>query len=174
MSEGQFFRELLRDQGLTIGRYDGRLVGKEELLVGDRGAGDPSDDATTAPFTTSINDYLENDLAITTNVPYEGSGNVRPWSEPEGSYSETASQLRQVLARNQHFRVMYCCGYYDLACPLNATMYTVNHMGLDAETRSHVSFNYYPAGHMMYIEHSSRKKLHDDVKGFEAACLAVK
>jgi carboxypeptidase C (cathepsin A) len=174
ITERQFFRELLRKEGLMIGRYDGRLVGKEELKVGDRGSGDPSDDATTAPFTTSLNDYLETDLGITTEIPYLNSGNVRPWTEPEGSYSETASELRTVLARNQHFRVLYCCGYFDLACPLNATMYTVNHMGLDSESRSHVSFQYFPAGHMMYIEKFSRHKLHEDVKAFEANCLSGK
>jgi carboxypeptidase C (cathepsin A) len=174
VSEFQFFRELLRDEGLTIGRYDGRLVGKEELKVGDRGAGDPSDDATTAPFTSALNDYLETDLGIKTDIPYLNSGNVRPWPESEGGYAETASNLRNVLARNQHFKVLYCCGYFDLACPLEGTIYTVNHMGLDAETRAHVSFQYYPAGHMMYIEKSSRKKLHDDVKSFEANCLSGK
>ncbi len=174
VTERQFFRELLRDERLSIGRYDGRLVGKEELGVGERGSGDPSDDATTAPFTTSLNDYLENDLAIKTEIPYLNSGNVRPWTEPEGSYAETASDLRNVLSRNQHFRVLYCFGYFDLACPFNASIYTVNHMGLDAVTRSHVSYAYYPAGHMMYIEKTSRQKLHDDVKNFEAASLAGK
>jgi carboxypeptidase C (cathepsin A) len=179
ISEGVFFRQLLMGDGLMVGRYDGRLVGKEELRTGmgaggfrQGGPGDPSDDATTAPFTTSLNDYLENDLAIKTEIPYLNSGNVRPWTEPEGSYAETATDLRNTLARNQHFRVLYCCGYFDLACPLNATIYTVNHMGLDPESRSHVSFAYYPAGHMMYIERSSRKKLHDDVKRFEAETLA--
>lgn len=172
VTERQFFRELLREDGLAIGRYDGRLVGKEELKIGERTSGDPSDDATTAPFTTSLNDYLETDLAIKSDIPYLNSGQVRPWTEPEGSYAETATDLRNVLSRNQHFRVLYCCGYYDLACPLEATIYTVNHMGLDAVTRSHVSFQYYPAGHMMYIERSSREKLHADVKQFEADCLA--
>ncbi len=174
VTERQFFRELLRKEGLAIGRYDGRLVGKEELKIGERTSGDPSDDATTAPFTSSLNDYLETDLAIKSNIPYLNSGAVRPWTEPEGSYAETASDLRNVLSRNQHFRVLYCCGYYDLACPLEASIYTVNHMGLDPETRSHVSFQYYPAGHMMYIEKSSREKLHEDVKKFEAACLSGK
>ena len=61
-----------------------------------------------------------------------------------------------------------------MACPLNGTIYTVNHMGLDASARSRVSFAYYPAGHMMYIEKSSRQKLHEDVKRFEAECLAGK
>jgi carboxypeptidase C (cathepsin A) len=172
--EFAFFRELLRDQRLTIGRYDGRLTGLEELGVGQRGSGDPSDDATTAPFTTSLNGYLQDDLAMKTDLPYLNSGPTRPWQEPEGGYAETSSNLRDVLARNQHFRVLYCCGYYDLACPLNATVYTVNHMGLDPASRSHVSFAFFPAGHMMYIEKSSRKKLHDDVATFEANCLAGK
>jgi carboxypeptidase C (cathepsin A) len=181
ITEQVYFRQLLMDDGLMVGRYDGRLIGKEELRTGmpagrggpgGGGVGDPSDDATTAPFTTSLNAYLEDDLGIKTEIPYLNSGNVRPWTEPEGSYAETATDLRNTLARNQHFRVLYCCGYYDLACPLNATMYTVNHMGLDAETRSHIAFQYYPAGHMMYIERSSRKKLHDDVAKFESGILA--
>lgn len=172
VTEFAFFRELLRDEGLSIGRYDGRLTGREELRVGDRGAGDPSNDAVTPPFTSTINDYLDRELGVHTTMPYLNFGSVDPWEEPRGGYSETASDLRRVLARNQHFHVLYCCGYYDLACPLNATMYTVNHMGLDPDSRSHVSFAYYAAGHMMYIEKSSRAKLHDDVKRFEADCLA--
>ena len=173
ISEGLFFRELLRDQMLTIGRYDGRLVGKEEVMFGDRGSGDPSDEATGMAFTMTINDYLDRELGLKTDLKYLNSGPVRPWQEPEGAYAETASDLRRVLARNQHFRVLYCCGYYDLACPLNATVFTVNHMGLDSVTRSHVSFDYYPAGHMMYIEKGSRHKLHEDVMKFEADTLAA-
>jgi len=173
--EFAFFRELLHDKRLAIGRYDGRLTGKQELGVpSGRGGGDPSDDAVSPPFTSAINDYLDRDLGVHTDMTYNASGNVYPWSEPEGSYSETASDLRDALSKNQHMRVMYCCGYYDLACPLNGTVYTVNHMGLDAETRSHISFAFYPAGHMMYIEKSSRIKLHNDVKAFEEACLAAK
>ena len=167
-----FFRECMRKEGLTIGRYDGRLTGREETRIGDRGSGDPTDDATTAPFTSSINEYLENDLGIHTSMTYLNEGNVRPWQEPEGSYAETATQLRNLIDRNPYFHVLYCCGYYDLACPLNATIYTVNHMGLDPEAQKQISFQFFPAGHMMYIEKSSRHKLHDNVRDFEAACLA--
>jgi carboxypeptidase C (cathepsin A) len=114
---------------------------------------------------------LERDLAVKTDLTYLPMGNVRPWKEQEGSYAETASALSALLLRNQNFRVLYCCGYYDLACPLNATRFTVNHMGLDSTTRSHVDFAYYPAGHMMYIEKNSRKKFHDDVAAFVAKVL---
>jgi carboxypeptidase C (cathepsin A) len=167
-----FFRELLRDDGLTIGRYDGRLVGKTETKEGaDFFMDDPSDDAITPPFITTINDYLDRDLAVKTDLNYLPRGDVYPWKFPEGSYAETASDLSRLLLRNPNFRVLYCCGYYDLACPLNATHFVVNHMGLDAATRTHIGFAYYPAGHMMYIEKSSRKKLHDDVAAFVSTTL---
>jgi len=172
-----FFRELLRESALTIGRYDGRLVGKNETAEGGPGpgggGGDPSDEAVTPPFITTVNDYLEEDLKVKTDLTYMPTGNVRPWTEGDGRYSETSSALSRLLLRNQNFRVLYCCGYYDLACPLNATHFTVNHMGLDPTTRSHVTFAYYPAGHMMYIEKGSRKKLHDDVASFVSNTLGT-
>ncbi|MEI8282899.1 MAG: peptidase S10, partial [Armatimonadota bacterium] len=170
VSEQAFFTELLRDERLQIGRYDGRLVGKEEFGVaggrGPGGGGDPSDEATTPAFTSAVNDYLDRELGIKTDLRYLNSGNVRPWSETEGQYSETSTDLGRLLMRDKHFRVLYCCGYYDLACPLNGTVNIFNHMGLDKVARSQVSFAFYPAGHMMYIEKSSREKLHEDAKNF--------
>lgn len=171
ISEWMFFRELLREDGLSIGRLDGRLVGKEENKVGEGASDDPSDTQITPPFTSAANGYFVNDLDIHTDLPYLNYGSVHPWAEPQGSYAETASDLRSVLSRNPHFHVLYACGYYDLACPFNATIYTVNHMGLDEATRKQIAFTYYPAGHMMYIERASRKKLHDDVAAFVANCL---
>lgn len=174
ISEFAYFRELLREEGLQIGRYDGRITGKEETRNGDRGGGDPSDEATNSPFTSSLNGYMQSDLKVKTDIPYLNFGPVGQWEEPRNGYAETAGVLRNVIARNPHFRVLYCCGYYDLACPFYATIFTVNHMGLDAESRSRISYAYYPAGHMMYIEKTSRKKFHDDVAKFVAESLAGK
>ncbi len=171
VGEFRFFRELLRDDNLTVGRYDSRLTLQEELQVGDGPSDDPSDQAVMAPFTTCVNDYLDRELEIKTDMPYNTWGMVYPWAQAQGGYSETASDLREVVAKNPGFRVLYACGYYDLACPFNATIYTVNHMGLNPEGRSRLEFTYYPAGHMMYIEKGSRKKLHDDVAKFVEKCL---
>lgn len=174
MTEWIFFKELLRDEGKSIGRYDGRLIAKEELTVGGQQANDPSDSAITPPFVSSLHDYLFNDLGIKTTMAYNTFGNVYPWQNPEGSYPETATDLRNLLATNKNFRVLFCCGYYDLACPFYASIFTLNHMGLDDEMKARTSFEYYPAGHMMYIEQMSRKKFHDDVKKFVANTLAAK
>jgi carboxypeptidase C (cathepsin A) len=166
-----FFKELLRDQGLSLGRYDSRLLAKEETKIGNQQANDPSDDAITPPFLSTVSSYLNQTLGVKTNLEYHVFGPVRPWTEQQGSYSETASDLRNVLSANKHLRVLYMCGYYDMACPFYATIYSVNQMGLDAETRSRISYAYYPAGHMMYTEKGSRAKFHSDAKKFVEECL---
>jgi carboxypeptidase C (cathepsin A) len=43
---------------------------------------------------------------------------------------------------------------------------TISHMGLEPAIRKNVSFQYYEAGHMMYIDTKAREKLHKDVNGF--------
>lgn len=171
VSEGAFFKELLRDQGLVVGRLDSRYVGKEETKVGGQRSDDPSSEAITPPYLSSFRDYASRVLGVKTEMDYNVYGNVNPWTTVEGSYAETGSDLRMVLAANKHFRVLYACGYYDLACPFYATAFTVNHMGLDEETRRQISYAYYPAGHMMYVEKNSRKKLADDVKQFVLSSL---
>lgn len=166
VDEFPFFRELLREKSLTVGRLDSRIVGREEQAMGPQRISDPSNDALTSPYLSSLRGYLEEDLGVKTSMDYFIFGSVSPWTTAEGSYSETASDLRKVLMANPHLRVLYACGYYDLACPFYATHYTVNHMNLDKEARSRVSFTYYPAGHMMYIEKGSREQLTRDAREF--------
>jgi carboxypeptidase C (cathepsin A) len=63
-------------------------------------------------------------------------------------------------------KLMMCYGYYDLACPFGGAHYTVNHMDLQPSQMSRISWQYYPAGHMMYIDTPSREKLHKDIDAF--------
>lgn len=44
-------------------------------------------------------------------------------------------------------------------------------MSLDPQLRQNFSFAYYEAGHMMYIEKNSLKKLKEDVSGFMQSAL---
>lgn len=171
VSEGEFFKELLRDKGLAVGRLDSRYTGKEELKTGRQRSDDPSSEAITGPYLSSFRSYAQNQLGITTEMDYSVFGNVSPWTSVEGAYAETGSDLRMVLASNRHFRVLYACGYYDLACPFYSTIYSVNQMGLDEETRKQISYSFYPSGHMMYVEKASRRKLAEDVRLFVQSAL---
>jgi carboxypeptidase C (cathepsin A) len=59
-----------------------------------------------------------------------------------------------------------CAGYFDLATPYLAARYTLNHMGIYPEMHRNITWQYYEAGHMMYIERESHAKLKRDIADF--------
>ena len=63
-------------------------------------------------------------------------------------------------------KVFVGCGYFDMATPYFAAQYTFSHMGLQPSERKNVTFQYYPAGHMFYIDVPSHKKLKGDITQF--------
>lgn len=65
-------------------------------------------------------------------------------------------------------RVYIAEGLYDAATPYFAVEYTFNHMGLTAEAHENVSRSRFSAGHMVYIDDESMKKLKSDVDAFYA------
>jgi hypothetical protein len=60
-------------------------------------------------------------------------------------------------------------GYYDFACNFAGTLYSINHSDLGPSQLSRLSYGYYPAGHMMYIDTASRQKLKKDISNFYAS-----
>lgn len=161
-----FFAELLRDEGKTTGRYDARLTGTNENGNGGSHEYDPSDTEITGPFMSALMNYFTNDLKFQTELKYRMSGNVYPWLEGDGQIPETSGDLRSALVQNHFLRVLNCYGYYDLACPFFGAEYCYRHMNLPEEARKRIKFEFFEAGHMMYIERSSREKLIRAVEAF--------
>jgi carboxypeptidase C (cathepsin A) len=164
---GQFTRQLLRDKKQTIGRLDGRLTGPSPLNAGERAEFDPSGTLPRPPIQAVFLDYVRNELNYKSDMTYYISGGTAPWdwNSPNG-YAETESMMRNAFAKNPHFKLLVCAGYFDLATPYFAAEYEINHMGLSAEMRKNVSWQFYQAGHMMYIERESHAKLKRDVSEF--------
>ena len=73
------------------------------------------------------------------------------------------------MNRNPHMRVFVANGYYDLATPYFATIYTFEHIGLEPELRKNISMGFYEAGHMMYIHLPSLAQLKEDLANFMGA-----
>jgi carboxypeptidase C (cathepsin A) len=67
-------------------------------------------------------------------------------------------------------KVMIASGYFDLATPFGAADYTVNQMPLGA-LRKNITQKYYEGGHMLYLNHPSLVKLHDDLRAFYQTAL---
>lgn len=60
---------------------------------------------------------------------------------------------------------------YDLATPYFAAEYTLNHLGIQPASHANISWQFYQAGHMMYIDKESHAKLKRDVADFMRASV---
>ena len=171
---GEFLKELLRGQRRTAGRLDSRFTGIDRDAAGDNTDFDPSMTAIRPPFTATFNNYVRRDLNFKSDLEYYilGGGISSPWNwNTNNAYADTSMTLKSAMAKNPYMKVFVASGYYDMATPYFAAEYTVSAMNLDPALRKNVSFAYYEAGHMMYIEKNSLRKLKDDVAAFIQASV---
>jgi carboxypeptidase C (cathepsin A) len=163
---GSFRKELLRDEGRTVGRFDSRFKGIDRKGTGDWPDYDASYTVIQGAFTTLMNDYVRADLKFESDLPYEIlSGRVWPWDygDYENRYLNVAETLRQAMTENPHLMVFVASGYYDLATPFLATDYTFNHIGLDRSLQENLALRSYEAGHMMYTHKPSLQAFKADL-----------
>ncbi len=165
----RFSKELLREQGRTVGRLDSRFTGIDRDAAGEKFEFDPSYAVIQGPYTATFNDYVRTQLQFESDLPYEIlTDRVQPWryEQHQNQYVNVAETLRQAMSKHPYLKVFVANGYYDLATPYLATEYTFNHLGLDPELQGNVSMGYYEAGHMMYVHQPSLAELKADLADF--------
>jgi len=171
----RFTKELQRDQRRTTGRIDSRFTGMDRDAAGETWEYDPSMAAIIGPYTAIFNDYARTELGFHSDLPYEILSNrVHPWGYEthQNQYINVAETLRKAMTINPHLKVIIANGYYDLATPYFATIYTFNHMDLDESLRGNYSLAFYEAGHMMYVHMPSFEKLKADLANFIQGALS--
>lgn len=169
VSQPAFCKELLRGRGLTVGRFESRMTGRDRTDAGATAEYDPSYAAIQSNYTASLNDYLRRELGYTSDLNYEILTGVGPWNyEPEGNnrYLNVAERLRSVMHQQPTMRVFVASGWTDLATPYFATEQVVMQMGLAEELRGNVEVLEYAGGHMMYLDAKSLPALSKDLRGF--------
>ena len=182
ITEGQFTRELLRDEGKIVGRLDGRFTGDTRESDGPGAAGttfpnsDPSMAAIRPPYTAMFNQYVRTELGYHSDLEYYilGGGfrfDEWDWGVQRGGFPDTAESLKDAFDKNPFMKLFIGSGYFDLATPYFGTQYTVNNMGLNADQHKRITLGYYDAGHMMYIRDQSLGELKKDVSGFIQGAL---
>lgn len=165
----RFTKELLRGEGLTVGRLDSRFTGKDRDSAGEVFERDPSMSAIMGPYAATLNHYVREDLEFELEIPYEIIAPLYQKWKYEGwknQYLNVAEELRKAIATNPFLKVFVANGYYDFATPYFATQYTFSHIGLPPEQVANISMGYYEAGHMMYIHVPSLKVLKGDLDSF--------
>ncbi len=165
----RFCKELLREEGETIGRLDSRYKGFDRDTVGEVHELDPSYAAILGPYTATMYDYLRRDLNYETDLPYEILKSLyQSWKYDnyQNQYVNTAEDLRVGFQLHPGLKAIVCNGYFDLATPFLATEYTFNHIPLPEELQKNIKMAYYEAGHMMYLHKPSLGKLSEDLHEF--------
>jgi carboxypeptidase C (cathepsin A) len=169
----RFMKQLLRDRGLTVGRFDSRYTGKDFDDAGEFFDNDASAYGVDAAFVAAVNDYLTRVLEVDFERRYKvldsEPGRNWNWSAKERdwpSYVNVAPHLGRGMRENKDLRAFFANGYYDLATPFFATENSVAANGIDPDR---VVMAYYEAGHMMYTHGPSLEKFARDVRAFIAA-----
>lgn len=172
VSEPQFTAELMRKEGKTTGRLDARYAGIQQDQLSEYADYDPQSSAISPPYTALFKHYYFNDLNAPADVDYHVSaysakGFHWKWKRGNGPDDfptgvSTATDLQDAMTKNPTLRILQFNGYFDLATPFYATEYTFDHMNLPDSIRKNVTYRYFDAGHMMYINK-------DDLPQFKAA-----
>jgi carboxypeptidase C (cathepsin A) len=162
----RFAEELLRGENRVIGRYDARYKG----YVRDRLAGsmeqDPSFEAVASAFASTFNDYVRAELNYKSDLPYELLASLQwDWGE-QNRFLDVGETLADSLTRNPYLRIHVSSGYYDLATPLAAVRYTLDHLQMDPDLAKNITLDTYTAGHMMYLNLADLKKQKADLARF--------
>jgi len=173
----RFRAEVLRRQGLIIGRYDSRFTGFNPDDAGESPDHDPSDTGITGAFVAAFNSYIVNELDFHTDMVYRPTNYDRSlhWDfthsapgQRQGKQNavNVAIDLGTAMRENPHLKLFSANGWYDLATPFFNTEYDLAHMGLPESIRSNIRFGYYPSGHMVYLNPEALKSLKADLSRF--------
>jgi carboxypeptidase C (cathepsin A) len=167
-SPGRFWKELLRDRGLVVGRLDSRYTGRDRDSAGEEFDNDPSFYGIDGGYAAAINSYVRGDLGFRTDRSYVTIGSVQPWDWDLGRgeatyYKSVAPYIGKAMRENSGLRVFVGQGYYDFATPFFGAEYALSRTGFPQDR---IVYRYYESGHMMYVRDQDRRKLSEDIRAF--------
>ena len=163
VSTAFFWKDLLRDEGKTLGRLDSRYLGIDAKQSGDRPDYWAELTSWLHSFTPAINYYLREELNYKTDIKYNMFGNVHPWDR---SNNQTGENLRLAMAQNPYLNVMIQAGYYDGATNYFDAKYTMWQLDQSGNLKDRLSFKGYRSGHMMYLRRDDLKQSNQDLREF--------
>jgi carboxypeptidase C (cathepsin A) len=168
---GFFWKELLRDRSLTIGRLDSRYLGIDKKDAGDGPDYNAELMSWLHSFTPAINYYLREELGYKTDIKYNMFGDVRPWNREKDN---TGENLRHAMAENPYMKVMIQSGYYDGATNYFDAKYTMWQIDPSGRMKDRLRFEGYRSGHMMYLRREDLETSNDHIRQFIESATPAK
>lgn len=174
ISPNMFAKQLLRDQVLLVGRYDGTITGHDPYPeASDFAGGDPSFDFLTTAYAPALLTYLGEDLQYHRDAAYRV---LNPETQSKWDFASVlpgkqgfigvSDALKFGLTLNPDLQVLITHGYHDLVTPFLASRYLVDQMALAPDIRARLRLENYSGGHMFYLRQASLQAFHADVAAF--------
>ena len=171
IDEKGFRLEVVKDKGLSISRYDGRLTRPLVVPFAQEIEKQEGGDATAQRydgfFYAALNGTILPSLNVTMDRQYLtfrnfwGDGTYKWNTEEKGG--NAFYRLREAMNGSRGMRVFFANGWYDVCTEIGMVYYTIDHAGLD---HSRVFMKPYKSGHMIYISEENTKELARDISKF--------
>ena len=158
-----FWKELLRDQGYTVGRLDSRYLGIDSHDGGESPEYNAELISWNHAFSPAMNYYLREILNYKTDLKYYMFGPTHPWDRTNDRSGEN---LRLAMAQNPFLQVMIQSGYYDGACDYFNAKYDMWQLDPSGKMKDRLSWKGYPSGHMMYLRKPDLETSTEDLREF--------
>lgn len=163
VSTSLFWKELLRDEGFTVGRLDSRYKGIDKKDGGEAPDYNAELISWEHSFTPAINMYLREELKYKTDLRYYVFGPVNPWDR---SNDRTGENLRLAMAENPYLHVLVQSGYYDGACDYFNAKYNLWQMDPAGKLKDRMHWEGYRSGHMMYLRKEDLESSNENLRKF--------
>lgn len=171
----RYTTELMRDTGQTLGRYDARYTSYALDRISDRPDFDATDAVIDSAFVGAGNYFIRQVLRYNTNLEYVPLSTVIrnwDWKHNGNLPTNTAQDLAQAMTFNPSLRVFSANGYYDMATPFYATVYTLNHLNVAPSIQQNITYGFYESGHMVYLHPDALARFHADLERWYADVLS--
>ena len=172
----QFAHELLGDNDMITGRLDSRYSGPTLNPLAENAEGDPLDSAINAPTIAEFNQYVRQTLNFGKDKTYKPSidvfatwdfGHQLPGAPFKLPFTPNVMpDLAAAMTFAPNMKVMLAGGYYDLGTPFYGAEFEMHQTGIQPQLQKHVTYHFYPSGHMVYLDPTVHRRLHDDVAKF--------
>lgn len=194
VSAVRFRKELLRDQGLVIGRMDGRETATDFDSAGEEPEGDYVFFRNVfIPVVSILKENLGR-LGYREDAEYMmgnwEAGKTWNWKHqlpviagiskreieedvnifPQNTW--VGGDLGAAMRANPAMKVLQIHGYFDLATPFAWGDYDLAHMTFDPELRKNVRAEYYEAGHTMYVDNEALAQMAQHLESFYRSATA--
>ncbi|MGH9589532.1 MAG: S10 family peptidase [Terracidiphilus sp.] len=172
VSGPEFEKTLLAGQEETTGRLDTRFSGPTIDPLSQNAQYDPQSAAISAAYTALFNQYARQVLKYGGGMTYQplllSINSAWQWQTQKGSATGTnvSSDLATAMKTDPRLEIMVNGGYFDLATPFAAAEYEDKHLPIPASLAKNIEYDWYPSGHMIYVNESAGKLLHDRIAAF--------